>query len=310
MSLKTITAVWLATLLTMVVFGQVSLAQAPIGDAASPSVQIASDAISPSPSNSDLAVPENRWEQVLLSAEDYIASGQSIKSQTELYKELLDDVLAAARSLREASASAMGEAEALLDALGPSPDVEKNEAEPEEVADQRQQYQAELDRLTSAIARAEVAIVRIEALKTGLAGPALEQLANQLNQRTTDPWSVNSLGRGVKEFALSIGHVLAAPASWRASLEPAEWRDLADRRLPVFLAGLVATALISLLLRGMLKRRYGYAMGARGMTKARRLGAAVVRMVADGLMPALLLILIFIWSRDVLAGHGSPICSL
>lgn len=42
------------------------------------------------------------------------------------------------------------------------------------------------------------------------------------------------------------------------------------------------------------------------MTKARRLGAAVVRMVADGLMPALLLILIFIWSRDVLAGHGSP----
>ena len=118
------------------------------------------------------------------------------------------------------------------------------------------------------------------------------------------------MGRGVKEFALSIGHVLAAPASWRASLEPAEWRDLADRRLPVFLAGLVATALISLLLRGMLKRRYGYAMGARGMTKARRLGAAVVRMVADGLMPALLLILIFIWSRDVLAGHGSPICSL
>lgn len=140
-----------------------------------------------------------------------------------------------------------------------------------------------MDRLTSAIARAEVAIVRIEALKTGLAGLALEQLANQLNQRTTDPWSVNSLGRGVKEFALSIGHVLAAPASWRASLEPAEWRVLADRRLPVFLAGLVATALISLLLRGMLKRRYGYAMGAHGMTKARRLGAAVVRMVADGL---------------------------
>ena len=256
MSLKPFTAVWLATLLTLIVFGQVSRAQTPIGDTAPPSAQIANDAASLSSVDTKLAVPENRWERVLLSAEDYVASGQSITSQTELYKELLDDVLASAKPLRESSISEMGEAEALLDALGPAPDSEKNEAEPDEVADQRKQYQAELDRLTSAIARAEVAIVRIETLKTGLAGLAREQLANQLNQRTTDPWSVTSLGRGVKEFALSIGHVLAAPASWRASLEPAEWRDLADRRLPLFLAGLVATALISLLLRGMLKRRY------------------------------------------------------
>jgi hypothetical protein len=91
-------------------------AQDQIGDAAGPYIRAANVAANSSVPNTGLAVPEDRWEQMLLSAEDYIASGKSIQSQTPPYKELLDDVHTFAKSLRQASLTVMGDVEALLEA--------------------------------------------------------------------------------------------------------------------------------------------------------------------------------------------------
>ena len=76
-------------------------AQTPITDNAAVNNSVQSEAPNPSPTDTTLAVPEDRWERVLLLAEDYIGSGQSIAPQTELYKELLYDVRSSAIALRQ-----------------------------------------------------------------------------------------------------------------------------------------------------------------------------------------------------------------
>ena len=130
MSLKSITLVWLRTLLILMGIQQLLLAQNPVANVAANS----------SASNTVLAVLEVRWEQVLLSAEDYIASGGLIQSQTELYQKFLDNVHASAKSFRQASLNVLGEIKTLPEVLGSAPDAEKNESEPEVASEQSHQY--------------------------------------------------------------------------------------------------------------------------------------------------------------------------
>lgn len=286
-------------------YGQSSTVKSEIAQQASVAAVIAQTP--PDRIPSALNVPEDRWEGVLKSAEAYVDSGAVIPSQTTLYAELLGDVSTAAAKLRTRSSEASQELESLITALGAAPDAEKNETEPAEVASQRDAYQAELNRLKAAIARADVAVVRVGSLRIGLAGMAREQLALQLNRRAVAPWRLENLRRGLKEVATGAAKVFMAPAAWRQSLSPTEWSHFAERRLPVLLVGVLAAIIISLTLRSYLKRRYGYERGVHGLTKARRLGAAVVRMIADGLMPALVLTLVYVWAKNMLDGQGAPL---
>jgi small-conductance mechanosensitive channel len=187
MSIKSLITAWLALSIALFALAAPALAQTPVGDAAATSAPPPVDTSPRVTPDATLTVPEDRWDRVFLSAESYVAGGEAVETQSKLYQELLDDILVSAAALRQQATAAIGQQEALIDALGPAPDAEKNETEPKEVADQRREYQAQLDALKSGIARAEVAVVRSEALKTSIAGLAREQLATQLNQRTTDP---------------------------------------------------------------------------------------------------------------------------
>lgn len=245
------------------------------------------------------------WDLILGSVDSYVAGGKSVKNQTALYSELLSDVHDGAVQVRDSTKAAIVEQNALLEALGAPP--EDGLIEPEDVAVQRADYQAVLDQNRSALAHAEVAILRAETLKSAMAGLSREQLASKLNQQTGRPWSLEHLGAGFKALVAGAVRIFTAPATWRASLSDSAWQSFASQRLPMLLGLLAGATIVGLLARILLTRFFGYATGTHGLTKARRLGAAAVRMAADGLIPTLWLVLLVVWAEDAFANQGAPL---
>ncbi len=247
------------------------------------------------------------WTRVISAAATYVSNGRAIPSETELHSELLRDLIAAAQEIRRTADATAAERRALLDALPPKPSADSGETEPEQVAEVRSRITSGLNFARSRSAAATLAITRANQLIAEVAGLERRELADQLNQRQTDPWTVAAFRQGLGESLDALTRIVASPISWRASLDDEQWRSFRTKSLPVLAGGLAAAFAVGFFVRAFLLRRFGYDDGPGHVTQARRLGAAVVLAVADGLIPALLMAILYFWSRHALGALGAPL---
>ena len=254
-----------------------------------------------------LAEQMAEWKRVFDAAASYFAAGRSVPTETELYAELLGDVIAAAESLKQKAAAYVNEQRPLLAALPPPPAADSGEAEAAQVAELRAKLRADIDAALGRVAAADLAIVRAKQLNVEIAGLERQELTTQLNQRQVDTWSIEAFGIGADEVLAALANVIQAPFAWRASLSAEEWGDFKRDALPPLLAMLAGVLGFGVLARSLLLRRYGYHTGGGHITQARRLGAATVRAVADGLIPAGLMAILYFWSGDTFVGLGAPV---
>jgi len=247
------------------------------------------------------------WSRTFAAAGSYVAGGKAEKAETELYSELLADVVDQATELKAVAEAELETNNRLLKALGPAPNPEMNETEPADVAALRAGYLRAVGTAKSQIVAADVAMVRAEDLRVDIARLARDELASQLNKRTSRSWSLQSLAAGLQETASALAEAALAPWRWRESLSEAEWQVMKTERLPTLAVVILATFLVGFPLRRFLNGRYGYIRDGGHVTQARRLGAAVVRAVADGVIPAAAMTIIYVWSRNEVAGVGAPL---
>jgi potassium efflux system protein len=247
----------------------------------------------------------SEWARIFGAAATYIEAGQAIAAETELYIELLRDVVESAEALKVSAATIVTEQQPLLDAL-PPPAADATEQEPPQVAKLRGNLTARLDKAKSNVASADLVIVRANQLTASVAGIERQVLATQIKQRQETPWSFAALGKGVSEFSAAILAVASTPETWRKSLNPDQRTAFAATNLQTLFGILIGAVLIGALVRIFLGRRLGYHSFSGHVTQARRLGAAVVRAVADGLIPVSVIAILYYWSIDALAGIGDP----
>lgn len=254
-----------------------------------------------------LAASDPDWHRTIVAAESYVERGDAVETETALFVELLDEVLAKAAAVKVNAGERRDEQRQLLEALGPAPDTSNGEAESEDIAVLRQQYAKAIQEASARIAAADTAIVRATQLKTEVAGLARQELAEKLNQRTARPWDLDQLQAGLAELGAKLFRIASAPGELRKRMTEPEWRAFVADRAP-FMAGIViVAALLGWLLRRLVLRRFGYRSDTGDISQARRLGAAVVHTLADGLVPTLLIIVLFFWLRDELSGLPTPI---
>jgi len=304
---------WLASLIAgprraAAIMLAAALAVATPGDAPA---QPAWDAVAAAGPAADAASAAGRatdWTRVLKAAEAYAAAGQAAPKETELYLELLDDLVRKAGAAKSDAEKTIQETTPLLNALGPAPNAESGETEPEDVADLRRGYNVALDQARSRVAAADIATVRAEQLRGEIAGLSRQELAEQLNRRTDDPWRLAALAAGVREVGAALAEAALAPAKWRASLSDAAWEEFRQNRLPILAAVIALATLLGFAMRRILKARFVFARDEDGrVTQARRLGVAVARALADGVIPAAVLAVVYIWFERELAGFGTPL---
>lgn len=296
-SRRSLLSIWPFALALLAVLA-VALAAPPAG---------AQDAEAPLQTSTPTAPVSTKWGRTLSAAEAYVAAGAADGAETALYTELLDDVISEAKAEKTKAETDIGTQQPLLDALGPAPDVEKQQTEAEDIALLREEYRRLLDDARSRIAAADIVIVRAEQLRAGVARLARQELATQLNQRAPDPWAASSLAQGVKEIAAAWLQVVDAPSAWRASLSEEEWATFNRQRLPWLAAVTFAAIVLGFIIRRILRTRFGYGATAGHITQARRLGGAVSRMAADGLTPSAVILVIYLWTERELAGMGAPL---
>ncbi|MGZ0190056.1 MAG: mechanosensitive ion channel family protein, partial [Alphaproteobacteria bacterium] len=246
------------------------------------------------------------WARTFKAAASYVEAGQAVAAETELYSELLHDVVKSAEALKVSATMVLAEQQPLLDALPPPLAADSTESEPEQVAKLRKNLTAKLDKAKSNIASADLVIVRANQLAANVAGIERQELATQLNQRQEAPWSFTALGKGVSEFSSAVLQVASTPETWRQSLSPEQRAEFAKTSMQMLFGILIGAVLIGFLIRMFLIRRFGYQSFGGHVTQARRLGAAGGRAVADGLIPAAVIAILYYWSIDALASTGDP----
>ena len=233
------------------------------------------------------------WSQQLDQVQAYIQGPSYDPARNAEMTALVQEVRAAAIAERDLAAGQMDIAQRLLDALGepPTPDGDAT-PEPPEVAEQRQVHSENLVTYRSRVALSELTAARALELERALSDQIRDELVSQLTYRYPAPLAPSTLGAAVPAFARHLGAIATAPAVWFDALTP-EQRASASYAEPLLL--LTIAALVAIVLRRILLRRLGRDPENMAPTYARRTLAAVVQIVARGIVPAAVFAVIVIY---------------
>ena len=233
------------------------------------------------------------WSQRLDEVQAYIQSPSYDPARNAEMTALAQEVRAAAIAERDLASNQVDIAQRLLDALGepPTPDGDAP-PEPPEVAEQRQIHSENLVTYRSRVALSELTAARALELERALSDQIRDELVSELIYRYPAPLAPDTLGAAVPAFARHLGAIAAAPAVWFDALTP-EQRASASYAEPLLLL-LIAT-LVAIVLRRLLLRRLGRDPENMAPTYARRTLAAVVQIVARGIVPAAVFAVIVIY---------------
>ena len=178
----------------------------------------------------------------------------------------------------------IGGLERRLEVLGPAPEAPE-QAEAEEVAEQRQALGDELKGLKARLAQANLAIVRADELDRLVGSLSQRKRFEALFQVYPFPWAPGTWVPVVPEFVVVVDKVLRSPAIWWQGLENDERRNAVLYRTAILLTlGLS----IGWLLRRWMLYRYDRDPALADPSYGRRLVASIANAVARGIVPALL----------------------
>lgn len=174
----------------------------------------------------------------------------------------------------------------LLDALGPAP-AEGQPAEARDVARERKEISDALALYRARLAQAELAVTRAAALQEALATTVRQRFLQRLLQRDPSPLAPGVMQEGLAAALDRFQQTLATPAvSWAALTD--EQRTRLRWLLP---ATLVLAGCTAFVLRHPLNARGTRRLAGGGSPPSvgRRLTALVLRTIADGILPAMVL---------------------
>ena len=226
-----------------------------------------------------------QWSRSFGEVERYLRSADQTEERTVRYADRMAEIRAEAGAVLAEARREIGATEPLLAALGEEATPDQGTAVPESgsVSRRRQDLQQRLTVLQSRSALAELTVARAAQLEAELS----EQYRSAFLDRLQRPWPMplapSTVTAAVPEFLAQMGRIAASPVVWYDGLPP-ELRT-AEALLPPLVPLLVA-AVLALLVRGFLLRRFGQGSEIAHPTYARRLLAAVAETVARGIVPA------------------------
>ncbi len=248
----------------------------------------------PVPSPDDTAWFEStrrEWDRILNQVEAYFASDAQTPEQDRDYRALLDLARSLAVAVRQSASERLEQVEALLAALGPPP-AEGAPSETEDVARKREAFNRQIAIYRGQIAEADVALARIQAIEDRLLSQARQDLRDRLTERLPIPIDPEVILTATPEFGRLLVSLAARPVLWYS-----ETKEKLSARLgyiPLVVAGAVAVFVLGWLVRRLILRRFGPDPAVEEPRYASRLLAAIARFFAVGIIPAILLGLLYL----------------
>ena len=213
----------------------------------------------------------------------------------ERNREIVRDIVVAARETAASLEAVIAPLQAQLDALGPKGDSESTDPykatrPSSEIADQREQLSARIAELETRRRQAEAVSQRAATLVDVLIETQRASLIDRLGHAGPFPWAPKSMSAALSELPAVAQRLIASPQVWWSSLRP-EQRDNRTRQgnAAIFLLIVLAAAMVA---RRWLVRRYGRDPAIAEPGYARRLSAAVIEAGGGGVVPAIVILIV------------------
>ncbi len=242
------------------------------------------------PPRQSLALASQEWKRTFDAVEAYIrAPGKNPEAQNR-YAQAVLSVITEAALFREEAEQQLVSQQRLLDALGPPP-AEGQPPEDSRIAQQRKELTGTIAGYKGRIAEADVAITRARTLQQQLSEAYRADFRSRILERQPSLLSPAYLREAMNSGLAIFAAMTQAPVVWYRQLDAQQRSDLwfGWRTLLI-----VAAALAAWPIRRLLLRRFGPDPQIARPTYARRLLAAIAVAVANGLIPSVLLIAIYL----------------
>ncbi|WP_299619456.1 mechanosensitive ion channel family protein [Pelagibius sp.] len=225
-----------------------------------------------------------QWTRTLDLVDQQLRRADTTAESARRFLEVTARVREEASEIKALVEEEIGGLERRLEVLGPAPESPE-QAEAEEVAEQRQALSDQLKGLRARLAQANLAIVRADELDRLVGSLSQRKRFEALFQVYPFPWAPGTWARGVPEFVVVVEKILRSPAIWWQGLENDERRNAVLYRIAILLTLALS---IGWLLRRWLLYRYDRDPALADPSYGRRLIASIANAVARGIVPALL----------------------
>ncbi len=225
------------------------------------------------------------WVRALDSVQRYIDGGDYSADRSDAYRKLARKIGNEAAKIRLDADRSLATATRLLNALGRSP-AENEPPDTEAVASQRAKIVDNAARLRARVSLSSLTVTRAAVLKDAITALQRQTIADRFLIRQPTPLSPEVIADAAPDLFDHVAALLRSPVDWYDSLTPERRERLSFER---FLLIALIAAIIGLLIRHLLLRRYGRDPTIADPSITRKLVAVVAEGIARGIVPALIL---------------------
>jgi potassium efflux system protein len=203
----------------------------------------------------------------------------------------LADLITEATTARNEARVRVAELEARLDALGPPPEGPDALPEPDAVANERNRLNLALGDARSQVSLAELAITRATALEVATGAAQRDQLVGSLLRQGPLPFDPDSLAQAPVDYGRFLAGIAGIASDWWSGLRA---EDRFFTGIAPALTVIVIVFGAAWWVRRFILRRFGPHPVDEDPHYGRRLVAAVADGVAQGIVPAAILGIIYV----------------
>lgn len=179
-----------------------------------------------------------------------------------------------------------------LSALGPVP--ENPDEEPQEIKKQRSIFNKELDTAKSQIAKADLALTKIDELNQRILKMRNQELMNSILVKQKSILNIKEAFHALSNFSIFLYQLCIYPFQWYHGLT--EQQHTQVQNVLIGLAFWAVLALIcAIFLNCYLRRKFGYDMSIKKPTYPQKVQAALFMILARGLIPSAIPAAFLIW---------------
>ena len=260
----------------------------PLAALFAPSCGILSPVQAAEDTHSPFAASTTRWNRLLDSAQQEVSRNNIPRERLRQVRANLSTIKNEAESLREEANLSLEPLRKRLEALGAAPE-ETEPPEPEAIAAQRTQILTDISILDARLKQIELVLSRVSEVESLAVNVVRERRIADFLTLSPFPLAPSTIERAIPEFLEVLRLIATSPAVWWSTLTEEEKHSFLLFRLAIRITIAIG---IGWIVRRLLLRWFGRDTSLQNPSYARRLTGAIGEGLANGVVPALVLVAI------------------
>lgn len=222
-------------------------------------------------------------------------SGKITTKDTSAYLKDLNSTQDNVMQSKNEDAASLENVRKKLTALGPEP--ENGQKEPRDIAQKRKEFSSQEDKVKSRIAKADLALARIDDINNLILKIRNDTLLNNILHKQSSLLHPGEFWDSLVSFTIFLYDIAKSPADWYKELSVQNKKTVKDNLLTVcgaMIAALLAAGALSL----YIKKWFGYKQHIDNPDYSQKLRAGIWMLFARGVIPAAIISAFLIWLKN------------